>query len=127
MDVHKAMGLRVQRKVQKLLRATGHSDALPFTQGIAVEVERSERAKARERRKRAAKHAKTEESVLSEYKPTAQIKWFRVDDNYIGNERPLAQIAGFPECGSEWYCLKQLWTSDYKDEEDEWRDIEVVV
>jgi hypothetical protein len=60
------------------------------------------------------------------YKPTAQIKWFAVEGNYTNGEKPLAQIAGYPECGSDWFCLKQLWVSEFGGEPDEWRDIEVV-
>ena len=60
------------------------------------------------------------------YKPTNNIKWFRVEGNRVNGECPLAQIAGYPECGPEWYCLKQLWVSDYQGEPDEWRDIDVV-
>ena len=60
------------------------------------------------------------------YKPTADIKWFRVAGNYTNGDKPLAQIAGYPECGPEWFCLKQRWTSDFVGEDDEWRDIEVV-
>lgn len=56
------------------------------------------------------------------YKPTAQVKWFRVEDNDIAGDRPLAQIGGL-----EWYCLKQLWVSDYHGEPDQWKDVEVVV
>lgn len=63
---------------------------------------------------------------IDNYKPTNSIKWFRLDNNYIGGDRPLAQIAGYPECGSEWYCLKQLWVSDFQGEEDEWRDVDIV-
>lgn len=60
------------------------------------------------------------------YKPTSNIKWFRVEDNYANGEKPLSQIAGYPGCGHEWFCLKQLWVSDFVGEPDEWRDIEVV-
>jgi hypothetical protein len=63
---------------------------------------------------------------MSGYKPSNQIKWFRVEDNYIGGDKPLAQIADYPECGSKWFCLKQLWVSVYEDEPDEWRDIEII-
>ena len=63
---------------------------------------------------------------MSDFKPTAQIKWFRVEGNYIDGERALASISGYPESGPEWYCLKQLWVSDDEQEYDEWRDIEVI-
>jgi hypothetical protein len=61
------------------------------------------------------------------YKPTAHIRWFRVERNEIDGSKPLAQIAGYPENGPEWYCLKQLWVSDARDEPDEWRDLESVL
>lgn len=58
-------------------------------------------------------------------RPTNNFRWFRVNDNYVCGDKPLAQIAGYPECGPTWYCLKQLWISEYVGERDEWRDIEV--
>lgn len=61
-----------------------------------------------------------------DYKPTLHIKWFRVDGNYVNGEKPLAQIAGYRECGPEWYCLKQLWVSENEEDPDEWRDIDVI-
>lgn len=64
--------------------------------------------------------------VRDNYKPTADIKWFRVEGNHAKGNKPLAQIAGYPECGPEWFCLKQRWCSDSVGEDDEWRDIEVV-
>lgn len=53
---------------------------------------------------------------------TNRLKWVKVGDNYIDGERPLAQIAGYPENGPTWYCLKQYWLTE---KGGEWRDIEV--
>ena len=64
---------------------------------------------------------------MDNYRPTNYIKWFRVEGNYRGNNKPLAQITAFAECGPEWYCLKHLWQSDFNGEEDEWRDVEAVL
>jgi hypothetical protein len=61
------------------------------------------------------------------YKPTAYIKWFRVEGNYADNEKPLAQVANYRGLDTEWYCLKQLWISDYEGEPNKWRDIEIVL
>lgn len=61
------------------------------------------------------------------YKPTSAIKWFRVGANCINGERPLAQIAGYQESyGPQWFCLKQLWVSDFTGEDEEWRDVDVI-
>ncbi|HAR38601.1 MAG TPA: hypothetical protein DCS09_08560 [Porphyromonadaceae bacterium] len=63
--------------------------------------------------------------MIDGYKPTCEIRWFRAD-NYVYGERPLAQIAGYAENVSTWYCLKQKWVSDFVGEEDEWRDVDTV-
>jgi len=58
-DIHKAKGLKVENTVKTLLRASGYGDACIFADGIANEVARSERAKTRERVKKAEKHRAT--------------------------------------------------------------------
>jgi hypothetical protein len=50
--------------------------------------------------------------MSNEMKPTTTIKWFRAEGNYVNGENPLAQIAGYYENGTTWYCLKQLWIDD---------------
>ena len=65
--------------------------------------------------------------MIGGYKPTNNIKWFRVQDNCSNGDKPLAQIAGNTDGDSEWFCLKQLWVSDYIGQNNEWRDVEVVL
>lgn len=58
-DIHKAKGVKVEQTVKDLLRKTGYAEACIFADGIANEVARSERAKTRERVKKAEKHKAT--------------------------------------------------------------------
>lgn len=68
MDVHKAKGIKFGRQVRKLLKKEfvyslpGTDQLLDIAEhDIAVGVERSERAKARERRKKAEVHLMTKD------------------------------------------------------------------
>lgn len=57
------------------------------------------------------------------YKPTCNIKWFLVSDEC--KEIPTAVKKGEFRFDDELYCLKQLWVSNFTNEPDQWRDIEV--
>lgn len=62
------------------------------------------------------------------YKPTARIKWFRLEQGSEVDEaeRPVVCVpcghGGMPEP----FVLRQLWVSDIVGEDDQWRDIELV-
>jgi len=58
-DIHKAKGMKIESTVKKILRASGYAYACIFADGIANEIARSERAKTRERVKKAEKHRAT--------------------------------------------------------------------
>lgn len=58
-DIHKAKGIKIENTFKKLLRQSGLAGACIFADGIANEVARSERAKTRERVKKAQKHRAT--------------------------------------------------------------------
>lgn len=60
-DVHELKGRKLENMLINALQRSGYSDAIIFAKGTGKKIARSERAKARERRKKTKRYEQTKD------------------------------------------------------------------